>query len=206
MKIATTEVSWTAYGAWAIPVCLAAALAVMQSAHAAAPALPSAAGSWRPTACPPPDERGSGPSSIKVTGPCAFQHKGEAHCEKDGDDFYVTVWRKARNSAEVMLFINVERFVGPGTYKPPNDIWVSLKDGSTIYRWSSNDYEVTVGPGSKYVTFKDARLEPELVLIGCTGPQTNYQCDGRGDEPRHMASSSTVSGRIYCKADGEKKP
>jgi hypothetical protein len=104
-----------------------------------------------------------------------------------------------------MLFVNVERFVGPGVYKPPNDVFVSLKDGTNIYRWWTNGFEVTVGPGSRYVTLRDVRLDPELLLVGCTGPQTNYQCDGRGDEPRLMETVSTVTGTIYCKAGDVKK-
>ena len=113
--------------------------------------------------------------------------------------------RKAKNAAEVMLYVNVERYVGPGHYKAPNDIFVSVKDGSTIYKWLSNTIQVTVGPGSKYVTLRDVRLDPELVLIGCTGPQNNYQCDGRGDQPKHMETITIVSGTIYCKARAAKK-
>lgn len=91
-------------------------------------------------------------------------------CDAEGDDFLVTAVRAGKDSAELILYLNVERFVGPRTYKPPNDMYVSLKVGSKIYRWSTNEYEATVGPGSKSVTFKDVRLEAEPVLIGCTGP------------------------------------
>lgn len=194
---------------WACKVSAVAATCALQTlvspphAHAAAttatPSSPPVSAGWHPGACPPPAERGAGPSTIKVTGPCGFQHKGEADCDADGDDLLVSVVRPAKNSAELMLFVNVERYVGPGEYKAPNDIFVSLKDGSKIYRWLSSRFDVTVGPGSKYIKFNDVRLEPELVLVGCTGPQTNYQCDGRGDEPEHMASVTTVSGTIYCK-------
>src|SRR5688572_2071171 len=65
--------------------------------------------------------------------------------------------------------------------QPQVVFFLSLKDGEKIYRWWSNSHEVTVGPESKFVTLHNVRLEPELVLVGCTGPQTNYQCDGRGD-------------------------
>jgi len=34
--------------------------------------------------------RGSGPSSIKVTGPCAFEYKGQAECDAEYDDFVYT--------------------------------------------------------------------------------------------------------------------
>jgi hypothetical protein len=190
---------WKFAMAMAIPVCLAMAAGAMQSASAAAPAPPKAAEKWRPSACPPLPEQGSGPSSIKVTGPCAFEHKGEAECEWTGDDLLATVLRKARNGAEVMFHVNVERYVGPGKYKAPNDVLVSLKDGSKIYRWSTNEFELTVGPESRYVVLRDVRLDPELVLIGCTGPQWNFQCDGRGDEPEHMKTLSIATGTIYCR-------
>ena len=184
-------------GSCAKAVCLAWAAGALPFADAAPTVT---AGPWRPAACPPLAERGSGPSNLKVKGPCGFEFRGLATCEKEGDDLLVSVVRDAKNAAEVMLYINVERYVGPGTYKPPNDIWVSLKDGPTIYRWLNNSFEVTVGPGSKYVTLREVRLDPELVLVGCTGPQTNYQCDGRGDEPRHMQTVTTVAGTVYCKA------
>jgi hypothetical protein len=104
-------------------------------------------------------QRGAGPSKVKVSGPCGFDHTGEADCEADGDDFYVMVTRKTKSGAEVMLFVNVERFVGPGRYKAPNDIFVSLMDGNKIYRWWSNQSEVVVGAGSRYVTFTKTQLE-----------------------------------------------
>ncbi len=137
-----------------------------------------------------------------MTGPCAFEHKGEAECEAEFDDLLVTVFRPAKNAAEVMLFINIERYVGPRTYKGHNDMRVSVKDGSKIYRWTTAEFEATVGPGSKFLTFKNVRLDPEPVLIGCTGPQTNFQCDGRGDEDEIMRTITTVSGTLYCKGGG----
>ena len=59
---------------------------------------------------------------------------------------------------------------------------------------------LVAGLGLSYVPgFPEAHLEPELVLVGCTGPQTNYQCDGRSEnEPKHMETITTVSGTIYC--------
>ena len=202
MKKATTGVRRAGRAALAIPVCLALAAGAMQSAYAAAPPPPAAAGKWRPAACPPLGGPGSGPSTLKVKGPCAFEHRAEADCEYTGDDFYVTVVRKARNGAELVFHVNVERYVGPGKYKAPNDVLVSLKDGSKIYRWWTNEFGVTVGPGSRYVSLHEVRLEPELVLIGCTGPQMNFQCDGRGDEPKHMETITIATGAIYCKAGG----
>ncbi len=150
--------------------------------------------------CPPPPETKKGPSSITATGPCAFELTGEATCSAEYDDLLLEVARPgAKKGTELMFFINVERYVGPKLYKPPNDMWVSLKDGAKMYRWSTNQYEATVGPGSKYVTFKDVRLEAEPILTGCVGPQTNYQCDGRDEDNRFMTTTAIVSGTIYCK-------
>jgi hypothetical protein len=154
---------------------------------------------WHPPACPPPPDNESGRSSIKVTGPCGFESKAEAECEVLADDMQIILTRKAKNNAELMLYVNVERYVGPGTYKAPNDIFVSVLDGTKIYRWWSNQFVATVNAESKSVTLKDVKLEPELLLVGCTGPQDNYQCDGRGDEPKHMETMTSVSGTIVCK-------
>ena len=185
---------------WSVALCLLLAVGAMQSSHAATPQPQPAAGPVRVPGCPPPPEtRPGGPSSIKATGPCAFELTGEAECSAEFDDFLLSVTRPGKNSTELMLFINVERYVGPRVYKAPNDMWVSLKDGSKMYRWSTNQFEATVGPGSKYVTFKDVHLEAEPILTGCTGPQTNYQCDGREDDNRFMTTSAIVTGTLYCK-------
>lgn len=181
----------------------AAALSAVHSEAIAAPAKPaSAAKSWHPAACPPPAAASKGLSSLKVTGPCAFEYTDQADCVAEFDDLSLTGTREAKNGAQLMVYLNVERYVGAGRYKAPNDIFVSLKDKNRIYRWSGNDFEVTVGPGSKTVTVHNALLTPELLLVGCSGPQTNYQCDGRGDDPGHMASVTTVSGTISCKGGG----
>lgn len=179
---------------WAAAAALTCGAALGASHYARA-----ADSKWHPPACPPPAQSDSGKSNIKVTGPCAFESKAEAECEILADDMQVILTRKAKNNAELMLYINVERYVGPGTYKAPNDMFVSLMDGEKIYRWWSNRFVATVGPESTSVTVKDVELEPELLLVGCTGPQTNYQCDGRGDEPKLMATSASVSGTIVCK-------
>src|SRR5438067_13066905 len=65
------------------------------------PATPGSASSWRPAACPPLADRAGGHSKVKVTGPCAFEHKGDAKCVADGDDLLVSVVRKGKNGAEV---------------------------------------------------------------------------------------------------------
>ena len=183
-----------------------AALATVHSEATAAPAKPApAAKAWHPAACPPSAAAAQGASSLKVSGPCAFEYTGQADCFAEFDDLTLSATRNAKNGAELMVYLNVERYVGAGRYKAPNDLFVSLKDKNRIYRWSGNDFEVTVGPGSKTVTVHHALLTPELPLVGCSGPQTNYQCDGRGDDPGHMASVTMVSGTISCKGGGVRR-
>lgn len=174
-------------------------------AVAATPARPAAAKQWAPEGCPPASAAGSGRSTIKVSGPCGFEYKGEAECNTELDDMQMMVKRPAKKGGELLLYVNIERYVGAGRYKPPNDLYVSLKRGNRIWRWSTNDYSVVVGPGSSYVVLDNVLLEPELLLEGCTGPQWNYQCDGRGNDAQHMASTTTVTGTLYCKAGGPKK-
>ena len=199
--------AWPARLALAAGIALSAAFAalVASPAIAAAPARPPAAKQWAPEGCPPAPAPGRGRSTIKVTGPCGFQYKGEAECNTELDDMQMMVKRPAKNGGELLLYVNIERYVGAGRYKPPNDLYVSLMSGRKIYRWSSNDYSVVVAPGSAYVVFDNVVLEPELPLEGCTGPQWNYQCDGRGHNPLHMATTATVTGTLYCKAGGPKK-
>ena len=160
---------------------------------------------WHPPGCPPPASGPKGQSRIKVAGPCAADWTVEADCENEIDDLTFTSRRKTKDGAEMVVYINVERYAGAGHYKAPNDMYVSVMHKNTIYRWSGNDFQATIGPGSKYVTVDDVKLEPELLLVGCTGLQTNYQCDGRGDDPGLRASMTTVSGTLYCKPAAPKK-
>ena len=160
---------------------------------------------WHPPGCPVPAGGPKGKTKIKVGGPCAADWTIDADCENEIDDLTFTARRKIRDGAEMVVYVNVERYAGAGVYKPPNDFYVSVMKGKSIWRWSSHDFETTIGPGSKYVEVKDVKLEPELLLVGCSGPQTNYQCDGRGDDPKHMASITTLSGMLFCKPGTQKR-
>ena len=164
-----------------------------------------AAKSWQPPGCPAPAGGPKGQTKMKVGGPCEADWSVDANCENEIDDLTFTSRRKVKDGAEMVVYINVERYAGAGVYKPPNDVYVSVMKDKSIWRWSSNDFEATIGPGSRYVEVKNIKLEPELLLVGCTGPQTNYQCDGRGDDAKHMASITTLSGTLFCKAAAKKK-
>lgn len=66
---------------------LACGLAAAYDAMPAHGADPGAGKTWTPAACPPPPEATRGPSSLKITGPCAFEHRGIAECEIANDDY-----------------------------------------------------------------------------------------------------------------------
>ena len=184
---------------------VAAAGAAAPGKGAAKPAGDAATKAWHPPGCPAGAGGPKGQTKMKIGGPCEADWTTDADCENEIDDLTFTARRKVKDGAEMIVYINVERYAGAGRYKPPNDVYVSVMKDKTIWRWSSNDFEATIGPGSKYVEVTNVRLEPELLLVGCSGPQTNYQCDGRGDDPKHMAAITTLSGTLYCKGGKSKQ-
>ena len=168
----------------------------------------SAAGSarddeWHPAGCPIPEEGGTGPSSLTVTGPCAFQHRGKFSCEAIADDFYISMTRKAAQGATLMIYINVEGFHGAGEYKDAQ-MWVGVQGRKEIYRWSSDSVALTIGPDQAFAVLPTTRLDAEPVLVDCTGPIDNYQCSGRGNLQQLLATAEIVAGTIYCEAGGTK--
>ena len=165
---------------------------------------PSSIAEWRTEACPPPPEAAPGPSSLIVTGPCAFQHRGAFTCESLADDFYISMSRKALRGATLMVYINVENYKGPGNYDGAQ-IFVGVQDKTFIYRWSSDTLAITVGPDEEFAVLPTARLDAEPVLIDCTGPMTNFQCGGRGDLAAFESTTEVVSGTLRCEGGGKKK-
>ena len=162
------------------------------------------ASEWRPAGCPPPAEGAQGQSRLVVSGPCAFRHQGAFNCERIHDDFYISMSRKAANGSTLMVFINVEKFNGPGDYKNA-EMYLSVQDRSSIYRWSSQDVALTIGPGEAFAMLPTTRLEAEPVLVGCTGPMTNYQCSGRGELEALLGTAEVLSGKMHCEG-GAKAP
>lgn len=152
---------------------------------------------WRPPGCPVPREQGAGPSTLEVSGPCALTHHGRFSCESSGDDFYISTTRKGAHGATLMLYINVEKFKGPGEYKGAQ-VFLGVQDRTSIYRWSSDAVDVTVGPGEAYAVLPATRLDAEPVLVDCSGPMNNYQCGGRRESKVFSATSHTVSGTMQC--------
>jgi hypothetical protein len=127
-----------------------------------------------------------------------------AECEIEHDDYNANFTRKAKDGNDLHLLISVEHHITPGRYKD-NEVKFSVREKSNIYRWDTEKAEVTVGPGLKFITVHDAQLEPEPVLVGCSGPLNAYNCSGRGDDESVLKTSVTVSGTIYCKPSDTKK-
>ena len=167
------------------------------SSSSAGVARPAAATDWRPPGCPPPPEASSGPSSLTVAGPCAFEHRNAVACESLGDDFLVTLSRKAAGGVALMVYINVEHYKGPGDYTGAQ-IYVGLQDKINIYRWSSDTMNITVGSGEQFVTLPATTLEAEPLFVNCTGPMTNFQFEGRGGESEFEKTREVVSGTLRC--------
>jgi len=171
-----------------------------KAASSSAPKTSSAnsvpASEWRPAGCPPPEDS-PGPSTLKVTGPCTFEHRGKFSCEALHDDFYVSTSRKATGGASLMVYINVERYKGPGAYQGA-EMFIGLQDATSIHRWSSDQVSITIGPEEAYAVLPTTNLEAEPLLVDCSGPQTNYQCGGRSDTAPINGTFEVAVGTLQC--------
>ena len=169
------------------------------SAAPPAGAKPADPAAFRLAACPPPPEGGPEVSSFTLAGPCAFEQRAAVSCEALFDDFIMIGTRKAKNGATVMIYINVEKYTGPGDYTEAQ-MFVGVQDKVNIWRWSNDNVNITVGKDEQFAELPSAKLEAEPVLVNCTGPMNNYQCEGRGDEPAFDSSIEVVRGRLQCEA------
>ena len=174
----------------ALPLAPAVAPVTAAAAVIAAPA-------FRLDACPPLPEDDAGPSTMALDGPCAFRHRAAASCESLGDDFIMVATRPAKDGATAMIYVNVEKYTGPGKYSEAQ-MFVGVQDKVNIWRWSSDNVNITVGKDEAFAEMPRTRLLAEPVLVNCTGPMTNYQCDGRGEVPAFERSLEVVSGRLQC--------
>ena len=153
--------------------------------------------------CPPPSGESTGPSSLAVTGPCAFEVRTAGACESIGDDFIVALTRKAKLDASLVVYLNVEHYHGPGSYDGAQ-MFVAAQGAKTIYRWSSDTVQATVGRNEAFVLLPRTQLDGEPVHIDCSrliGPSTNYQyqCDGMGEATISIDNApEVVSGTLRC--------
>jgi len=168
-----------------------------------APATATPAASVTPAfrlgACPPLPEDDAGPSTMALDGPCTFRHRAAASCESLGDDFIMVATRPAQDGATAMIYVNVEKYTGPGKYTDAQ-MFVGVQDKVNIWRWSSDNVNITVGKDEAFAEMPRTRLLAEPVLVNCTGPMTNYQCDGRGEVSAFERSVEMVSGRLQCES------
>jgi hypothetical protein len=109
----------------------------------------------------------------------------------------VTLSRKAAGGGTLMVYINVEQYHGPGDYHDAQ-IFLGLQDKFNIYRWSSDKLNITVGSGQQSVTLPATSLEAEPMFTNCTGPMTNFQCEGRGFADEFLKTREVVSGTLRC--------
>jgi hypothetical protein len=115
---------------------------------------------WQPTLCPPlPEPAGPKVSRLGLEGACPFEHSGPARCKVSQDDLYLTVSRPAREGAVVTLYVNVERYRGPGRYDAA-EVQLSVQDRAALFRWSGGA-QVTVESGEAAVAFDRVLLSPE---------------------------------------------
>jgi hypothetical protein len=164
---------------------------------------------WHLDVCSGEPEPPQGPSTLRATGPCAFEHRAATNCESAGDDFIVAITRKTAGNATLVVFLNVERYRGPGSYENA-EMFVAVQDGTSLYRWWGDTVNATVGPDEAFVTLTSARLEAEPLHMDCVrviGPETNYLYDCEKLSNERTAVDNTfedISGTLVCetKKDG----
>lgn len=152
--------------------------------------------------CPPPDDS-PGPGNFFAQGPCEFRQISQVHCQSSTDDFIVAIPRKANNGASLVMYLNVERYHGPGTYDGAQ-LFIALQGDTTLYRWSNDAVHATVGPGEAFVTLPSTRLEQEPMRMQCSrliGPATNYQYQCAASSVSNLESGNSaevVRGKLQC--------
>ena len=155
--------------------------------------------------CPPPPEESRGPSTLRVTGPCKFDHSGTFGCEARGDDFYLSMKRKAARGAMLVVYVNVEGYRGPGDYQRAQ-MYVSVHDKTSIHRWSNEAVALTVGPDAAFAVLLPTRLEAEPMFVDCSGPVTDLQCMRRRDSQVFNGTIELASGELRCEFGRKKEP
>jgi len=155
--------------------------------------------------CPSSDARVLDPDVFTATGPCGRQQREPVLCNSLQDDFMVAFTRKMEHDANLVVYMNVEFYHGPGSYNHV-EMFETLQTGSNMYRWSNDAGQATVGPDEAYIAFPKVELEAEPMLFNCEnklGPATNYQfqCGRRGPT---MLASVIFSGKLQCLAPSKK--
>lgn len=120
---------------------------------------------FRPELCVLPPEDTAGKSNLVARGPCSFHHEGNVRCRRSVDDFYVAILRKAPGEATLAIYINVETYKGPGSYKNAQ-MFLTVQDGKSYYHWSNDSVSIRVGPKERFVDLPTVHLEGEPPNTG----------------------------------------
>ena len=163
----------------------------------ALPALPLQT-PWDPALCPPLPEPAAAAAFSDFTfgGTCAFRHEGRAVCKARGDDFYAIVRRKLPDGSSAELFINVEYYIGAGTYEKNTEILFIIQHGQSLYRWSNMHATMTLGMegGGLSASDKNAYNAQGPTPLVAILPVTELEA-----EPGTKTSGKiTVGGTIGC--------
>lgn len=116
---------------------------------------------WRPALCVPEPESAPRYSDLTFSGACTFHHIGPLTCHASQDDFYLTTQRTLSGGLPLTLYINVERYRGPGTYTNAAEVHMIIQDGQGLFRWSNFHGTITVAPGETAATLAPVDLTPE---------------------------------------------
>lgn len=160
------------------------------------------AAAWRPDGCPPLPIDATGSDVLSVEGPCTFEHRAPVACEALADDFLVTMSRKGALGSTVMVYINVEKYKGPGHYDGAQ-MFVGVQDKTNIYRWSSDEVTITVGENEAFTVLPRTKLTAEPLLVRCSGPMTNYQCGAVEFSTAIEDTVTFVTGTLRCDKPGK---
>lgn len=130
--------------------------------------------------CPPqPEPSGASGSDAEFAGPCAFRQAGPVYCRSSLDDFYLLVRRLLPGGASLNLYVNVEFYSGPRSYRNVQ-VLLLVQDGPTLYQWSNFRAEGTVGAREAWMRLPPTELRPETGRAG-SGVETvsgTFACGG----------------------------
>jgi hypothetical protein len=138
---------------------------------------------WRPELCPPPPEPAGGRGTLIGKGTCNFEQHGDGDCESLDDDFILQTSRPSANGAKFSIYLNVEKYRGPGNYDEAQML-VSVQDAKGLFRWRSDAVVATVSKGETFVKLEPVRLE---------------------SLPPMLPSEIKVSGTIWCRPPAKKQ-
>lgn len=132
--------------------------------------------------CPPTSEpAGAAGSDLTFAGACAFHQAAAAYCRTAPDDFYAFLRRAMGAGATLDLYVNVEFYKGPGTYRRTQALMV-VQDGPTLYQWSNYDVTATVARDGRSVTLPPTELLTQPGQAGA-GPERLQGSIGCGGQP-----------------------